>query len=80
MTAPSFVNLSEAHLCTQCEAIGDSANRCPRCQSDALIAMTRVIPRHRDSIRLVCAGDMAAITSELSPSSMAELIDVGIAA
>lgn len=54
MHQSSFVNLANAHLCSDCEAIGDSAIRCPRCQSDALFAITRAIPRHRDSIRLVC--------------------------
>jgi len=54
MREPTFVNLAEAHLCSDCEAIGDSANRCPRCGSDALIAISRAIPRHRDSIRLIC--------------------------
>jgi hypothetical protein len=50
----TFINLADAHLCTECEAVGNSAIRCPRCQSEALIAITRAIRRHRDSIRLVC--------------------------
>lgn len=50
----NFINLAEAYLCSDCEAVGNSANRCPRCQSSALIAITRAIPRHRDRIRLVC--------------------------
>lgn len=54
MHEPMFVNLTEAYLCCDCEAIGNSANRCPRCQSSALIGVTRAIPRHRDSIRIVC--------------------------
>jgi hypothetical protein len=54
MRKPTFINLAEAHLCSECEAIGDSASRCPRCQSDALIAVSRALPRHRDGIRMVC--------------------------
>lgn len=54
MHQSSFVNLANAHLCSECEAIGDSAVRCPRCQSEALFAVTRVIHRHRDSIRVLC--------------------------
>ena len=54
MRKPSFVNLAEAYLCSDCEAVGDSAMRCPRCQSNALFAITRVIHRHHDSIRIVC--------------------------
>jgi hypothetical protein len=54
MQEMTFVNLADAHLCTECEAVGNSATRCPRCQSNALIAITRAIPRHRDSIRLIC--------------------------
>lgn len=50
----NFINLAEAYLCSDCEAVGNSANHCPRCQSSALIAVTRAIPRHRDHIRLVC--------------------------
>lgn len=50
----TFINLADAHLCSDCEAVGNSAIRCPRCQSEALIAVTRAIRRHRDSIRLVC--------------------------
>lgn len=50
----TFINLGEAYLCTDCEALGNSAMRCPRCQSSALIAITRAIPRHRDSIRIIC--------------------------
>ena len=37
------INLTEAYLCIECEAIGNSANRCPRCQSSKLIAITRAI-------------------------------------
>jgi DnaJ-class molecular chaperone len=51
---PTFINLSEAYLCSDCEAVGNSGNRCPRCQSSALMAITRAMPRHRDSIRIVC--------------------------
>jgi hypothetical protein len=51
---PTFINLRDAYLCSACEAIGNSANRCPRCQSDALIAVTRAMPRHQDSIRIIC--------------------------
>jgi hypothetical protein len=54
MFEPTFVNLADAYLCADCEAVGNSANRCPRCQSDALLAITRAIPRHRDSIRILC--------------------------
>lgn len=54
MRQATFVNLADAHLCADCEAVGDSAIRCPRCQSDALFALSRAIPRHRDSIRLIC--------------------------
>jgi hypothetical protein len=55
MRESTFINLSEAYLCTECESVGDSAIRCPRCQSNALLALTRVIPRHRDSVRITCA-------------------------
>ena len=54
MRDTTFVNLSEAYLCCDCEAVGNCCAHCPRCQSSALIAITRAIPRHRDSIRLVC--------------------------
>ncbi len=54
MREPTFINLAEAHLCSDCEAVGNSANRCPRCQSNALIAVTRALPRHQDSIRMIC--------------------------
>ncbi len=54
MRQSTFLNLANAYLCSDCEAVGDSANRCPRCQSDALFAITRVIHRHNDSIRIVC--------------------------
>ena len=55
-TAPEaiFMNLAVAHLCCDCEAVGNSATRCPRCQSHALIAVSRALPRHRDRIRMVC--------------------------
>lgn len=43
-----------AHLCSDGEAIGNSAIRCPRCQPEALIALARAVRRHRDGIRLVC--------------------------
>jgi len=51
---PSFVSLSEAYLCCDCEAIGNSAMRCPRCESKALMAVVQALPRHRDSIRILC--------------------------
>ena len=51
----AFVNLSEAYLCSDCEAIGNSASRCTRCESTALIAVTRALPRHRDGIRILCS-------------------------
>lgn len=50
----TFIDLAEAYLCTDCEALGNCAMQCPRCQSTALIAVTRAIPRHRDSIRIIC--------------------------
>lgn len=50
----TFVNLAEAHLCCDCEAVGNSATRCPRCQSNALIAVSRALPRHQDGIRMIC--------------------------
>lgn len=54
MRETTFINLAEAYLCTDCEALGNCAKCCPRCQSEALIAISRAIPRHRDSIRIVC--------------------------
>ena len=54
MRQSTFVNLANAYLCSDCEAVGDSAIRCPRCQSDALFAISRAILRHQDSIRIVC--------------------------
>jgi len=51
----TFINLAEAYLCSDCEALGNSATRCPRCQSEALLAVTRAIPRHRDRIRIICS-------------------------
>lgn len=51
---PTFVNLANAYLCSDCQAIGDSAVCCPRCESNALFAITRAIHRQQDSIRLVC--------------------------
>jgi len=54
MRNATYLNLANAYLCSDCEAVGDSAIRCPRCQSDALFAITRAIHRQRDSIRVVC--------------------------
>ncbi|MGA9307781.1 MAG: hypothetical protein WBW31_20445 [Candidatus Sulfotelmatobacter sp.] len=51
----TFINLAQAYLCSDCEAIGNSANHCPRCQSIALFAIARVIQPHRDSIQIVSA-------------------------
>jgi len=51
----TFINLTQAYLCSDCEAIGNSASRCPRCQSIALFAITRVIRPHKDSIQIVSA-------------------------
>lgn len=55
MREVTFINLAEAYLCSDCEAVGNSSTHCPRCQSDALLAVTRAIPRHRDCIRIVCS-------------------------
>jgi DNA-directed RNA polymerase subunit RPC12/RpoP len=55
MREPVFINLGEAYLCTDREALGNSATRCPRCQSQALINVRRAIPRHCDSIRIICS-------------------------
>ena len=54
----TFVNLGDAHLCCNCEAIGDSASRCPRCQSDALIAVTRAIHRNAEGIKMICEAQL----------------------
>lgn len=59
----TFINLAEAHLCSDCLAIGNSANRCPRCQSDALLAVSRALPRQRDSIRIVCVVEEDALNA-----------------
>jgi hypothetical protein len=53
MRESTFFNMREAFLCSDCEAVSDSANRCPRCGSDALISLARAIPQHRDSIRII---------------------------
>jgi uncharacterized paraquat-inducible protein A len=54
----TYVNLKDAHLCCDCEAIGDAASRCPRCGSTALIAVTRALPRMPDgTIRMVCGAE-----------------------
>lgn len=53
MNQPTFINLAEAHLCSDCQAVGNSARRCPRCQSEALFAVSRAIPYHKDTIRVV---------------------------
>jgi DNA-directed RNA polymerase subunit RPC12/RpoP len=52
--ARTFINLVEAYLCSDCEAVGNSANRCPRCGSNALFAIRRAIQPHCDSVRILC--------------------------
>jgi hypothetical protein len=61
---PAFFNLREAYLCSDCEAVGNSANRCPRCQSNALIAVSRALPHHCDSLRIICAPPEKAAIDE----------------
>jgi hypothetical protein len=40
-----FINLREAYFCEDCKAVGNSANRCARCLSDALLPVSRVMQR-----------------------------------
>jgi hypothetical protein len=61
MQEPTFIDLADAHLCTECEAVSASADQCPRCHSTALIAISRAIPRHRDSIRLICGSSESSL-------------------
>jgi hypothetical protein len=51
------IDLSEAFLCCDCEAICNSANSCSRCQSDAVISVARIVPHHRDAIRIILSAD-----------------------
>lgn len=50
-----FMELTEAYLCTESEAMGNSADRCPRCQSGALVAVTGAILRHEDTIHIIAS-------------------------
>ena len=61
---PVFLPLRDAYLCSGCSAIGNSANRCPACLSDALLAVARIIPQHEDSIRLVAVDPKPQPTVE----------------
>jgi hypothetical protein len=47
-----FVPRNRAYLCTNCDVIGASARMCPRCESNALINVSRFIKQHKDTIRL----------------------------
>jgi hypothetical protein len=48
-----FVPRSRAYLCENCDAIGGSAKRCPRCDSVALLHLSKFIQEHKDTIKLV---------------------------
>jgi hypothetical protein len=54
-----FFNLTEAYLCSDCEAVGNSAIRCPRCQSTALMLVVRAIPSQRNRVLCVVGGQSA---------------------
>jgi hypothetical protein len=49
----TFFNLTEANLCVNCSAVGNSANRCPRCQSRSLLSIERVIQADDGPTRLI---------------------------
>lgn len=39
------IPLQRAYLCVSCDAVTDSAIRCPRCASEALLCLQRVLDR-----------------------------------
>jgi hypothetical protein len=41
-----FVPRSRAYLCANCDAIGASSKRCPRCESVALLNLSKFIQEH----------------------------------
>jgi hypothetical protein len=48
-----FASRESCWWCSECDAIGESGSRCPRCQSSALLNLSRVLPRQSDGcIRL----------------------------
>ena len=48
-----FVPLTRAYLCSNCSVVGASSKRCPRCESTALVNLSRFIPVCKQSIKLV---------------------------
>jgi hypothetical protein len=47
-----FINLRDAYLCADCEAIGNGADHCARCLSEAVILVSRIVSTH-DPISVV---------------------------
>lgn len=43
----SGLPLLRSWLCGQCEWVGNSANRCPRCGSDCILSLARLLSDHR---------------------------------
>lgn len=45
-----MIPLSQAYLCCSCDTVGNSAVRCPRCESRALLSVARVLGASREHI------------------------------
>lgn len=47
------IPLNRAWFCSVCLTVGDNCRECAGCGSNAILALSRIIPQHQDTIRLV---------------------------
>ena len=54
MTSPMLqhIPLTSAYLCQDCDAVGNSATRCPACASTALLGLSCVLNREIDEVEI----------------------------
>jgi hypothetical protein len=53
----AYIDLAKAFLCCECESIGSSAKCCPSCGSQGVIHVARLVPHHKNAIRMILASD-----------------------
>ena len=50
-SAPHYIPLASAYLCTDCNCVSNSSRQCPACASEALMGLAGVLDREVEEIR-----------------------------
>ena len=50
-SAPHYIPLASAYLCTDCNCVSNCSRRCPACASEALMGLSGILNREVEEIQ-----------------------------